>query len=351
MFGCRERWHQLQYSLGHKDPCTAVMQQESPPVLSQPGQQEPESKDLLYHLHTLFLFTYDQFFDTIIPGAMFGLLTTLAGPALSLPAQSTLTVLRRAPAISAWLWLIILQFCLQNQCSEGAGEEDAENKPWRPIPSKRITVADARRLLMPTRMVASAASWYLGVSLPFLCWSVLGSLYNNYGFSDRSGLARNVFCGLFFTCSFGGALIIALNAEEISKPARYWIALVCCCILMTTIQTQEFRDEKGDRNRRRRTLVTELGRARALCTVYVAVTFWSLHVPPTPPLNKPNRSPLGTYRLDSLQVAGSLHYSQYSLVSFYLSQRSRLCGIMSRRSIAGCTSFGACGWLHSSHYL
>jgi 4-hydroxybenzoate polyprenyltransferase len=274
------------------------MQQNSSPVLSRPGQQKSESKDLLYHLHTLFLFTHDQFFDTIIPGTVFGLLTTLAGPALSLPAQSILAVLVRAPAITAWLWLIILQFCLQNQCSEGAVEEDAINKPWRPIPSQRITLVNATRLLVAVRLVAGTASWYLGVSYPFLVWSVLGSLYNDYGGSDGSGIARNLFCGGFFTCSFGGALMIALHASSVSKAAGQWTFLVCWCILMTTIQTQEFRDEMGDTKRGRKTLVTELGRVRALWTVYVAVTFWSLYVHLTFPRNTADRSPLVTYRLD-----------------------------------------------------
>lgn len=70
--------------------------------------------------------------------------------------------------------------------------------------------------------------------------------------------------------------MLALGEAEMSKEAMQWTLLVCWCILLTTIQTQEFRDEVGDKVRGRRTLVTELGRTRALWTVYVAVTFWSL---------------------------------------------------------------------------
>jgi 4-hydroxybenzoate polyprenyltransferase len=236
--------------------------------------QEPQQ--LSYHVHTLVLFTYDQFFDTIIPGTIFGILTTLSGPGLSLVVEPTSTVLLRAPVISVWLWLIILQFCLQNQCSDGSPEEDAINKPWRPIPSGRITLADAKTLLGATCLVAGLTSWYLGVVYPFLVWTLLSTLYNDLGGSDRSGFVRHAFCGGFFTCSFGGALLIALNGQSVSKTAAQWTFLVCWCILMTTIQTQEFRDEIGDKQRGRRTLVTELGRVRALWTVYATVTFWSL---------------------------------------------------------------------------
>jgi hypothetical protein len=240
------------------------------------SKQATKSHFLPYHLHTLLLFTYDQFFDTIIPGTIFGLLTTLAGPELALTSQPAVTVFLRGPILSAWLWLIILQFCLQNQCSAGSPEEDAINKPWRPIPSQRITLIDTKNLLRATHLVAGLMSWYLGVVYPFIIWTALSTLYNDLGGSDRSGFVRNLFCGGFFTCSFGGALMLALGEAEVSREAIQWTLLVCWCILLTTIQTQEFRDEVGDKARGRKTLVTELGRTRALWTVYVAVTFWSL---------------------------------------------------------------------------
>lgn len=244
---------------------------ELPPLLS-------HSHSVLYHLHTLILFTYDQFFDTIIPGTVFGLLTTLSGSALSLPSQTPLAALLRAPIILLWLWLIILQFCLQNQSSDGSWEEDAINKPWRPIPSGRVTVEGAKKLLTWTYLIAGLASWYLNVSSPYLVWTALGLLYNSFGGSDGSGAVRNLFCACFFTCSFGGALHIALGDGVMSKAALHWTFVVCWCVLMTTIQTQEFRDEEGDRQRGRRTLVTELGRNWALWTVYLTITFWTLYV-------------------------------------------------------------------------
>jgi 4-hydroxybenzoate polyprenyltransferase len=229
-----------------------------------------------YHFRTLLLFTHDQFFDTIIPGTIFSLLATLSGPSLALPSSPVLPCLVRIPLTSIWLWLIIMQFCLQNQCSTGSPEEDAVNKPWRPIPSRRISLQNAKTLLRATHGVAGLASWYLGTLYPFVAWTALSTLYNDLGGSDRSGLTRNAFCGGFFTCSFGGALMIALGPTGMSKAALQWTFLVCWCILLTTIQTQEFRDEKGDRLRGRRTLVTELGRTKALWTVYGTVAFWSL---------------------------------------------------------------------------
>jgi 4-hydroxybenzoate polyprenyltransferase len=248
-----------------------------PPARQRTGEI-PTIRSLSYHLHTLLLFTYDQLFDIVIPGAIFGLSASLSGPTLSLPPQAPLTVFLRAPIVCAWLWLLILQFCLQNQCNEASLEEDAINKPWRPLPSHRITLADAKWLLMTAHLTAGVVSWYLGVSYPFLIWTALATLHNEYGGGDCSGFVRNIFCGAFFTCSFGGALTIALGDGELSDEAKRWTFLVCCCIVLTTIQTQEFRDEAGDRARGRKTLVTELGRVRALWTVHIAVIFWSLYV-------------------------------------------------------------------------
>jgi 4-hydroxybenzoate polyprenyltransferase len=240
------------------------------------SKQTPPSNYLTYHGHTLLLFTYDQFFDTIIPGTIFSLLATLSASGLNLPFLPITTVLFRAPFISAWLWLIILQFCLQNQCSDGSPEEDAINKPWRPIPSNRISLGGAKILLTAAHIAAGIASWYLDVFYPFLAWTALSTLYNDLGGSDCNGYIRNLFCGGFFTCSFGGALAISLGDADISQAAMQWTFLVCWCVLLTTIQTQEFRDEVGDNARGRKTLVTQLGRVKALWTVYITVTFWSL---------------------------------------------------------------------------
>ena len=56
-----------------------------------------------------------------------------------------------------WTWLHLLQFCVSNQSMDP--EEDALNKPWRPIPSGLISVVGAHRLrwiLLPSCFSLSA---------------------------------------------------------------------------------------------------------------------------------------------------------------------------------------------------
>lgn len=57
-----------------------------------------------------------------------------------------------------WTWLHLLQFDTSNQSVGSSPEEDAKNKPYRPIPAKRITVAQTLALrwaLVPMTLVFS----------------------------------------------------------------------------------------------------------------------------------------------------------------------------------------------------
>jgi 4-hydroxybenzoate polyprenyltransferase len=92
-------------------------------------------------------------------------------------------------------------------------------------------------------------------------------------------VVRNLFCGAFFTCSFGGALSIALGPHSMKYAAWQWTFLVCLGIITTTIQTQEFRDEVGNKARGRHTIPMEMGRKSALVTVILTVAFWSVYAP------------------------------------------------------------------------
>ena len=238
------------------------------------------SADFRLHARTLLLFTGDQIFDTVIPGTAFGILAALSGPTLDLPAQDSLSILSRVFQVSLWLWLVILQFCVQNQRSSGSIAEDTINKPWRPIPSGRMTSKQAEKLLAATNIIAAALSYQLNVMPIFVVYMCLITAYNDYGASNKSGIVRNLFCGAGFSCYFSGALSIAIGPDvRMSSAAWKWTAIIAFGILATTIQTQEFRDEAGDKARGRRTLVTELGRKLALWTVFAPVAFWSVYTP------------------------------------------------------------------------
>ena len=237
-------------------------------------------KSTLYHAHTLVLFTCDNLKDVVIPPAVFGVLATLSGPALDLPSQDGLAVLQRVPATLTWLWLMLLPCCLQNQRHESSLQEDAINKPWRPIPTGRINAAQTTYLMIAAYLVLALVSYHLNVVPMYVAWVVFNTLYHDYGGSDYSGVSRNAICALGLICPFSGALSIALGPDTtMSYAAWQWIFLVMFGIIGTTIHAQDFRDEAGDRARGRHTIPIELGRKRALWTVVVAVIFWTVYAP------------------------------------------------------------------------
>ncbi len=64
----------------------------------------------------------------------------------------------------SWVGLHLLQFCVSNQ-SVGL-EEDRRNKPWRPIPAGRISVAAAQSLRWTLSVPCLIISLRLGVIVP-----------------------------------------------------------------------------------------------------------------------------------------------------------------------------------------
>lgn len=234
---------------------------------------------ILYHLHTLLLFTGDQILDTVIPGTAFGILAALSGPVLDLPVQPASDILKRIPLISLWLWLAILQFCLHNQSSRNSILEDGINKPWRSIPSNRITAIQTQRLWLYASLTTALVSYHVNILPIFGVYLVLETVYNDYGGGDHSGVARNMLCAAGFTCYFSGALSIALGPEVgMSSEAWQWTLALTAGVLATTIQAQDLRDEEGDRIRGRRTLVTEMGRKLNLYTIMILVPCWTIYL-------------------------------------------------------------------------
>ncbi|KAF3032799.1 hypothetical protein E8E12_001608 [Didymella heteroderae] len=232
-----------------------------------------------YFIRTLLLFASDQILDTVLPGTAFSIFAALSGSSLDLPDQRPGSILLRSFAVIPWLWLVILQFCVQNQLSPDSIAEDTINKPWRPIPSGRMTSSQAKELFTGVNITAGLLSYYLDVLPIFMVYVCLITAYNDFGGANKSGVVRNLFCGAGFSCYFGGALSIALGPYGMSAAAWQWTLIITFGILATTIQTQEFRDEAGDKARGRRTLVTELGREYAFWTVFGTVSFWSVYTP------------------------------------------------------------------------
>ena len=108
-----------------------------------------------------------------------------------------------------WTWSHLLLVCVSNQSLDP--EEDALNKPWRPIPSRLISVAGARTLhwiLLPSCLFLSA---HLGTHWHSISLALASVVYNELRFNSH-GLMRNI-CNAWAYASFNaGASLIAAGA-------------------------------------------------------------------------------------------------------------------------------------------
>ncbi|EIW54169.1 uncharacterized protein TRAVEDRAFT_132197 [Trametes versicolor FP-101664 SS1] len=216
-----------------------------------------------YFLYTLFLFTKSDLKTTVVPVSSLAI------------ASAPVAGILRVPHIVFWVWLHLLQFDLSNQCMDP--EEDAQNKRDRPLPAKRITLAQARFLrwaIVPVclRLSAlySAQTVYASAALVFLTL-----LYNELTTHRRHYAIRNVVNALGFASFEVGATLVAGSDPTRLDGIALCSVLASTGIFATTIHTQDFKDVDGDRAIGRQTIPIVFG-AAARWTVIVPLVLWSV---------------------------------------------------------------------------
>ena len=110
-----------------------------------------------------------------------------------------------------WVWLHVLQFNLSNQLHDP--EEDIRNKPWRPLPSGRITLANVFILKYITTATCLLLSYYYSFCtlMSSASLSILIRLYHeNHG--DQHWLSRNLMNSVGYSCFATGGTLVAGTA-------------------------------------------------------------------------------------------------------------------------------------------
>ncbi|RAL06170.1 UbiA family prenyltransferase [Aspergillus ibericus CBS 121593] len=238
--------------------------------------ESKESPLRLHHLPSLIWhFTESNFPTFVIPNSLFGFLGALSGPALTTASSppSLDTLFARLPLIILFNWATVLIFDLANQRLTESILEDQLNKPWRPLPTRRISATQTRRLLLGAIPTVLALNYTLGVwheTTPIL---LLTWLYNDLKGGDeiiRDGIIAIAY-GLYNT----GSLRIACGKEsQPSEQGYVWIGMVSGVIL-TTMQIQDLKDQAGDRARGRRTIPLVLGEQWSRWLIGLLVVGWS----------------------------------------------------------------------------
>ena len=236
------------------------------------------ARALTYHLKTVWLFTVSDHVTFVLPESLFGLFGALSGPALTTnPSPTISSVFSRLPSILIWTWLNTFVFVLSNQSNPDAIKEDSLNKPWRPLPARRITFAQTRKLLLFTVPAVLAGTYFcFGAFEETAVLFSLTWMYNEMGGADGNFIMRNFFIAVAYAFYGSGALRIAAGFPQHgpSHSASRWLATTAG-VIFSTMSIQDLKDEEGDRARGRRTAPIVLGENPTRYFIALAVLAWS----------------------------------------------------------------------------
>jgi len=253
--------------------------QQSHPVTKWPQNIWDLISLLLYHIRTIWLFTYTDLKTIVFPSTAFGVLTALSlslSKAIPLPP---ILVFQRIHSVLFWTWINLLPFCIGNQRQTGAIIEDKLNKPWRPVTSGRLTPRQATYLQLAIYPLALLASVLLGGTPQCLVLVVLEYLYNDLEGSERSCVTRNVVNASGFAFYSSGALAVALKGTGPLPAMLYQWQFVMAAVVASAGHSQDMADQAGDRLRNRKTVPLVIGDRVARWTIAVPVAFWTAVAP------------------------------------------------------------------------
>ncbi|KAG9318045.1 UbiA prenyltransferase family-domain-containing protein [Chiua virens] len=218
-------------------------------------------QELVFWLETIFLFTKSDYKTIFFP-------VIISSWAASPPPRTSQLV-----GTAVWVWFHLLQANVSNQTY--SAHEDIINKPWRPLPSGRISVRATRRfrwILLVLCLCLSA--WHgTGVLISSAALSLVEIVHDDIGFSSDPVLKNLMNVGGYLTFESGATLIMSSKAhfDRTSLIALFASGL----LIFTTIHAQDFADAEGDKLSGRRTLpiVAPEGSRRY---ILAALPLWSI---------------------------------------------------------------------------
>lgn len=230
-----------------------------------------------YHFYTLWLFTASDMTSVAIPSTLFALFNCTQ------MQTSIATFLERLPMTIFWMWLNLLASRVNNQQSASSLAEDKLNKPWRPIPSGRIQVDQARALGILVSAISLMMSFVIGRGVAqSILLLILGYIYNDLGRGSHRGVVvRDAINDAGFAAFASGALEVATGGRPVKLHVQgmmVWLGLLAA-VVATTVHVLDMYDQEGDAADGRRTLPLVIGDGPARWTIMVAVLVWSVVCP------------------------------------------------------------------------
>jgi 4-hydroxybenzoate polyprenyltransferase len=245
---------------------------------TQPNSSQPTTQpSLSFHLRTFWLFTRSDLKTVLLPQTIFGLVVALSGPLLTTNSNpQPLSVLQNIPQTVLYIWLNLLNEVISNQLCPNALAEDSINKPWRPLPSRRLTPEKAKTILLYVIPTIYVMGLFLGGAEAAVALMVFSHMHNELDGASKNWVVRNILNGCGLSCFSIGAAVVATGygTHSLTEDTYTWVALLAA-VIATTIQMQDLPDVEGDRATDRKTIVVVYGDSVTRWSVAVGVLFWS----------------------------------------------------------------------------
>jgi hypothetical protein len=139
-------------------------------------------------------------------------------------------------AMLFWSWSNVLLFTLHNQRHPAGLAEDAINKPWHPLPSKRITPDNTTRLLYVAYPVVLLFCYFEGGLGAYLEEAFCCFWYNEWGGSDHP-IIENFLTAPGDMSLIAGPLEIVLGNVSFANIPKvlWWLMVIGLAMFMTPI--------------------------------------------------------------------------------------------------------------------
>lgn len=234
---------------------------------------------LFFAVQLMWEFIESDFITFAIPNTAFGMFGAMASSIL-VEEPATLTpsakmLLQRFPLVLAYNVANLLVFDLANQRAPHSVVEDRINKPWRPIPRGKISTDQTRRVMLAVIPATLAlnyvlGAWHQGIFIHVLTW-----LYNDLNGGDEAFI-REIIIAIAYGMFNSGSLSVAIGPEASLSPLGLTWTVMISGVILTTMQVQDLKDQKGDKTRGRKTISLFLGERFSRMSIAFFVCFWTL---------------------------------------------------------------------------
>lgn len=215
------------------------------------------------------------------PVVLFAMLSTASGGVTSNPNPSWKDIAMCFPRVLLYIWLYVLYFDCSNQKDPEAVKEDKINKPWRAIPSGRLSIEGAERWYIAACCLLLAVSGLWLGGFPEAVAFMIETWTYDYARGADFWWSKNIINSLFYATGQLGATRVAAESMTDTTMVRAgyeWCGILALEIL-TTIQIQDIKDEEGDNARGRRTMPIVIGQKPTRWLTSLTIGFWSVACP------------------------------------------------------------------------